>query len=66
MTKTLIDVDDRVLAEAADLLGTSTKKATVDTALRKVLDDHRRDADYEAIAEITGQPTEWIAPRGTI
>jgi len=24
------------------------------------------DADYETIAEITGQPTEWIAPRGSI
>jgi predicted nucleic acid-binding protein len=24
------------------------------------------DADYEAIAEITGQPIEWIAPRGSI
>lgn len=24
------------------------------------------DADYERIAEVTGQPTEWIAPRGSL
>ena len=24
------------------------------------------DADFDLIAEITGQPTEWIVPRGTV
>lgn len=24
------------------------------------------DADFEVIAEITGQPTRWIAPRGSL
>ena len=24
------------------------------------------DADYERIAEVTGQPTEWVAPRGSL
>lgn len=24
------------------------------------------DADYERIAAVTGQPTEWIAPRGSL
>jgi predicted nucleic acid-binding protein len=24
------------------------------------------DADYERIAEITGQPTEWIVERGSL
>jgi predicted nucleic acid-binding protein len=24
------------------------------------------DADYDRIAEITGQPTEWVAPRGSL
>jgi len=23
------------------------------------------DADFERIAEVTGQPTEWVVPRGT-
>ena len=24
------------------------------------------DSDYDSIAEITGQPVEWVAPRGTL
>lgn len=24
------------------------------------------DADFDLVAEITGQPTEWVVPRGTI
>jgi predicted nucleic acid-binding protein len=24
------------------------------------------DADYDRIADVTGQPTEWVAPRGTL
>jgi len=24
------------------------------------------DADFDLIAEITGQPCEWVVPRGTI
>ncbi len=24
------------------------------------------DADFDRIAEVTGQPTEWVAPRGTL
>jgi predicted nucleic acid-binding protein len=24
------------------------------------------DADYDRIAAITGQPTEWVAPRGSL
>ncbi len=24
------------------------------------------DADFDVIAEITGQPTRWIAPRGSL
>ena len=37
MTKTLIDVDDALLEAARDVLGTSTKKDTVNTALREVV-----------------------------
>jgi Arc/MetJ family transcription regulator len=37
MTKTLIDIDDELLAKAAAVLGTSTKKDTVNTALAAVL-----------------------------
>ncbi len=24
------------------------------------------DADYDRIAAVTGQPTEWVAPRGSL
>lgn len=42
MTKMLIDIDDDVLAAAKELLGTETKKDTVNTALREVTDRRRR------------------------
>lgn len=37
MTKTLVDVDDHNLAEAGRLLGTKTKKDTVNAALAEVV-----------------------------
>ncbi len=36
MTKTAIEIDDEALAAAAAVLGTSTKKDTVNAALREV------------------------------
>jgi Arc/MetJ family transcription regulator len=42
MARTVIDLDDDLLAEAAKELGTSTKKATVNAALREVLETRRR------------------------
>ncbi len=41
MAKTLIDVDDELLDEATTALGTSTKKDTVNEALRKVVQESR-------------------------
>jgi Arc/MetJ family transcription regulator len=41
MTMTAIDLDDRLLMRAREILGTTTKKDTVNTALREVV---RRDA----------------------
>lgn len=41
--KTTIDIDKDLAAEAAALLGTTTLKATVDAALREVVDaEYRR------------------------
>ena len=37
VAKTLIDVDDALLEAARDVLGTSTKKDTINTALREVV-----------------------------
>jgi Arc/MetJ family transcription regulator len=42
VTKTLIDIDDARLAEAAIALGTATKKDTVSAALDLVIDTARR------------------------
>ena len=36
MTKTPVEIDDDLLAAAADVLGTRTKKDTVNAALREV------------------------------
>jgi Arc/MetJ family transcription regulator len=40
--RTNIEIDDRVMKEAQRLLGTATKRQTVDTALREVVARHRR------------------------
>ena len=46
MTKTLVDVNDTLLARAMHLLGTSTKKDTINRALQLVIDDEKQ---WEAI-----------------
>jgi Arc/MetJ family transcription regulator len=42
MSRTLIDVDDDLLADVAQELGTTTKKDTVNRALQEVLEHRRR------------------------
>ena len=37
MSKTLIDIDDDLLAKSQQILGTTTKKDTVNAALREVV-----------------------------
>ncbi|MFC6014254.1 PIN domain-containing protein [Nocardia lasii] len=46
-------------AGAADLLIAATAEASRVTVLHY-------DRDFETLAEVTGQPTQWIAPPGTI
>ena len=41
MSKTLIDIDDDLLGEAARALGTNTKKDTVTQALQHTVDEAR-------------------------
>lgn len=41
MSKTLIDIDDALLAEAALALGTGTKKDTVTQSLQHTVDEAR-------------------------
>lgn len=50
MSKTLIDIDDDLLAEAAIAAGTRTKKDTVAHALQRMVDEaraKRREARLE-------------------
>jgi Arc/MetJ family transcription regulator len=42
VARTVIDLDDELVADVAKALGTSTKKDTVNTALREVLETRRR------------------------
>jgi Arc/MetJ family transcription regulator len=42
MSRTVIDLDDALVAEVARELGTTTKKDTVNRALREVLEHRRR------------------------
>jgi Arc/MetJ family transcription regulator len=42
MSRTVIDLDDALVAEVARELGTTTKKETVNRALREVLEHRRR------------------------
>jgi Arc/MetJ family transcription regulator len=42
MARTVIDLDDELLVSVAKELGTSTKKDTVNAALREVLANRRR------------------------
>jgi Arc/MetJ family transcription regulator len=42
MARTVIDLDDELVASVAQQLGTTTKKDTVNAALREVLEYRRR------------------------
>ena len=46
-----IDIDTRLLEEAMLAMGLTTKKATVEEALRRLVVDHRR---RDAIASLAG------------
>ncbi|MCI4062059.1 type II toxin-antitoxin system VapB family antitoxin [Micromonospora sp. R77] len=42
MSRTILDVDDELLAEAAKIFGTTTKKATVNAALQAAVNREKR------------------------
>ncbi|KAA8890325.1 type II toxin-antitoxin system VapB family antitoxin [Nocardia colli] len=43
MTRTVLDIDDELLAAAAEILGTSKKVATVNAALADVVRRRKRE-----------------------
>jgi Arc/MetJ family transcription regulator len=42
MSRSILDVDDELLAQAAKIFGTTTKKATVNAALRAAVNREKR------------------------
>lgn len=52
MPKVLIDIDEEALAEAAALLGTTTKKDTVNRALRETAQRLRRANALARLAQM--------------
>ena len=52
MTKVLVDVDDDALAEASALMGTKTKKDTINGALRETVQRLRRAQALARLAEM--------------
>jgi Arc/MetJ family transcription regulator len=55
MARTMIEIDESALAEAAILLGTTTKKDTVNTALREAVARLRRADALARLQELTAQ-----------
>jgi Arc/MetJ family transcription regulator len=58
MTKTQIDIDDDLLAQAAEILGTKTKRETVEAALRATTARQARRRLGELIAASGQTPAE--------
>lgn len=57
MAKTLIDIDDELLAEATVALGTATKRETVNSALQFAVDETRarRTAAMERLERLAAE-----------
>jgi Arc/MetJ family transcription regulator len=53
VSRTVIDLDDDLLADVARALGTRTKKDTVNIALREVLENRRRAVALTRLREAT-------------
>ena len=53
--RTNIDIDDALLRAAMQATGQTTKRATVEEALRRVVDAHNR---HKAVMDMVG--VEWV------
>lgn len=71
--RTVVDLDEDALAAAAAELGTTTKKDTINTALRMVASRRERAARVAAATHVFGDPKgasepevqqEWSQGRG--
>ncbi|WP_040803043.1 type II toxin-antitoxin system VapB family antitoxin [Nocardia concava] len=52
MARTVIDLDDQLVADASKALGTTTKKDTVNAALREILEIRRRAVALTRLQEM--------------
>jgi Arc/MetJ family transcription regulator len=50
MSTTQLELDQNLLRQAAEILGTTTKKATVNEALRRVVDEDLRRRHVDELA----------------
>ncbi|GAA1356010.1 type II toxin-antitoxin system VapB family antitoxin [Streptomyces beijiangensis] len=53
MSRTVIDLDDDALEAAARELGTTTKRDTINTALREIVDRNRRLRALHELQDLT-------------
>lgn len=58
MARTLVDVDDAALSRAAQILGTATKKDTINEALREV---GQRAVRTRMLDRFAAEPDYWRA-----
>ncbi len=54
MRKTSVDIDDHLIDQVRSVLGTSSIKETIDSALREVLRIDARRQEIRALAEMDG------------
>jgi Arc/MetJ family transcription regulator len=54
--RTMVEIDDEALAGAAAELGTTTKKDTINTALRLIASRRERAARVAAATHVFGDP----------
>ncbi len=54
MRKTSVDIDDRLVEQVRDLLGTSSIKETIDRALREVVRSAARREEVRALTVMEG------------
>lgn len=66
--RTNIDLDDALIAEAMELSGLSTKKATIELALRELVEEGRRRKALEELwgmgweGDLDAMRTDWGPP----
>jgi Arc/MetJ family transcription regulator len=64
MARTVIDIDDKALAEAKKVLGTKTKVETVNASLRDIASRGRRTRDLDKMLDLMADLADPDVMRG--